>query len=175
MKWPRSSRILGLLLVLSAGVSCTTGEKALTEPSLASGETAERVEISPTLSVLLLCEPQAYVTATKRIGPQGGLLRFGRHSLEVPRGALASHVTITAEQVSGAVNSVRLSPEGLRFAKPARLTLDYKNCADTQVAKRVAYTDELLRILEMPSSADYPRYDYVTGEIDHFSRYAVAY
>ncbi|HZN96666.1 MAG TPA: hypothetical protein VFB61_02965, partial [Gemmatimonadales bacterium] len=94
---------------------------------------------------------------------------------EIPRGALSSRVTITVEQVTGPVNSVRLSPEGLQFARPVRLTLEYRNCAATRLRKRVAYTDELLRILEMPSSEDYPKYDYVTGEIDHFSRYAVAY
>ena len=175
MKWPRSSRVLGSLLVLLAGLSCTTGEGAPTEPPLPVSETAGRIGISPVVSVLLLCEPQQYVSATKTIGRQGGSLRFGRHRLEIPSGALTSGVTITAEQVSGDVNSVRLSPEGLRFARPARLTLEYKNCADTRLAKRVAYTDELLRILEMPSSKDYPKYDYVTGEIDHFSRYAVAY
>ena len=175
MKWPRGSRVPGLLLVLLLGVSCTTGDSAPTEAPLALGETIELPNISPVLSVLLVCEPQEYVAAKKTIGPEGGSVRFGRHRLEIPRGALASRVTITAEQVTGNVNSVRLSPEGLRFARPARLTLEYRNCASTRSAKRVAYTDELLRVLEMPSSEDYPRYDYVTGEIDHFSRYAVAY
>jgi hypothetical protein len=174
MKWPRSSRVLGSMLVLLVGVSCTLEESAPTEPRVVLSET-QRPGISPVLSVLLLCEPQEYVAAKKRIGPEGGSLRFGRHRLEIPRGALASKVTITAEQVTGDVNSVRLSPEGLRFAKPAKLTMEYKNCADTRLAKRVAYTDELLRILELPSSEDYPKYEYVTGEIDHFSRYAVAY
>ncbi len=175
MKWPRSSRVLGSLLVLLLGVSCTAGESAPTEPPLVVSLRGERAGISPVIPVLLLCEPQEYASASKRIGPEGGSLRFGRHRLEIPRGALSSRVTITAEQVTGPVNSVRLSPEGLQFARPARLTLEYRNCGATRLRKRVAYTDELLRILEMPSSEDYPKYDYVTGEIDHFSRYAVAY
>jgi hypothetical protein len=175
MKWPRSFRVLGSLLVLLLGVSCATGEGAPTEPPLEVSQRGERPGISPVIPVLLLCEPQEYVSASQRIGPEGGSLRFGRHRLEIPRGALSSRVTITAEQVTGPVNSVRLSPEGLQFAKPARLTLEYRNCATSQLRKRVAYTDELLRILELPSSEDYPKYDYVTGEIDHFSRYAVAY
>jgi hypothetical protein len=173
MKW-RSSRVLGSLLVLLLGVSCATGEGAPTEPPLELTQRGERPG-TPVISVLLLCEPQEYVSASQRIGPEGGSLRFGRHRLEIPRGALTSRVTITAEQVNGPVNSVRLSPEGLQFARPARLTLEYRNCTATRLPKRVAYTDELLRILEMPSSEDYPKYHYVTGEIDHFSRYAVAY
>jgi hypothetical protein len=175
MKWPRWSRVSGLLLVLLLGVSCTTGEGAPTEPALTVSQSDVRLDIGPIFPVLLLCEPQEYVSASKRVGPEGGSLRFGRHRLEIPRGALTSRVTITAEQVTGATNSVRLSPEGLQFARPARLTLEYRNCAATGLPKRVAYTDELLRILELPSSEDYPKYDYVTGEIDHFSRYAVAY
>jgi hypothetical protein len=175
MKWSRSSNVLGSLLVLLLGVSCTTGESAPTEPPVVVSQSVKRPGISPVMPVLLLCEPQQYVSASQRIGPEGGSLRFGRHRLEIPRGALTSRVTITAEQVTGPVNSVRLSPEGLQFAKPAHLTLEYRNCAATGVAKRVAYTDELLQILEMPSSEDYPKYEYVTGEIDHFSRYAVAY
>jgi hypothetical protein len=175
MKWPRWSRILSSLLVFLAATSCTLDERAPTEPSISLSERVELPVTSPVISVLVLCEPQQYVSATKRIGPEGGSVRFGKHRLEIPRGALTSRVTIRAEQVTGFVNSVRLSPEGLRFAKPARLTLEYDNCASTQLSKRVAYTDELLRVLEMPVSEDYPKYEYVTGEIDHFSRYAVAY
>jgi hypothetical protein len=175
MKWPRWFHVSGSLLVLLLGVSCATGEGTLTEPPPEVSQSVERPKISPVMPVLLLCEPQEYVSASKTIGPQGGSLRFGRHRLEIPRGALTSRVTIKAEQVTGLVNSVRLSPEGLQFARPARLTLEYRNCAATGLPKRVAYTDELLRILEMPSSEDYPKYEYVTGEIDHFSRYAVAY
>jgi hypothetical protein len=174
MKWSRGSSILSLLLVLMLGVSCTTGDSTPTEMSLTEGD-ALRPSVEPLMVELLVCEAQRYEKASKTIGREGGSLRFGRHRLEIPPGALASRVTITAEQVTGPVNSVRLSPEGLRFARPARLTLEYKNCADTRQAKRVAYTDELLRILEMPASEDYPKYEYVTGEIDHFSRYAVAY
>jgi hypothetical protein len=95
--------------------------------------------------------------------------------LEIPRGALSKNVRIKAEQIRGGTSSVRFSPEGLRFAKPARLLLSYRDCASVKLPKRVAYTNELLRILELPLSQDYPKYEYVTGAIDHFSRYAVAY
>jgi hypothetical protein len=41
--------------------------------------------------------------------------------------------------------------------------------------KRVVYTDELLKILQLLPSKDATRSRTVTGKIDHFSRYAVAY
>jgi hypothetical protein len=150
---------------------------APTEVALSASEGPRRGPggAAPGLPELLACEAQPYVTAETTVGPDGGSLKIGRHRLEIPRGALASQVRITGEQISGSVNSVRLSPEGLRFAKSARLTLSYRNCASVRLLKRVAYTNELLRILEVPPSEDYPEYEYVTGTIDHFSRYAVAY
>jgi hypothetical protein len=175
MKWSHGSSILRLLLLLMLGVSCTTGDGTPTEISLTEGAALEGPSVEPLMIELVVCEAQRYEKSSKTIGREGGSLKIGRHRLEIPRGALASRVTITGEQVIGPVNSVRLSPEGLRFAKPARLTLDYRNCLSIPQEKRVAYTDELLRILELPSSEDYPDYEYVTAEIDHFSRYAVAY
>ena len=174
MKWPLRYSVPGLVLVLALGLGCTTDVSAPTEVPVAAsrGQLGTISQIAPEL---LTCKAQSYVVAEKIIGPRGGSLRIGRHRLEIPRGALASKVRITGEQVSGSVNSVRLSPEGLRFAKPARLTLSYDNCASVRLLKRVAYTSELLRILEVPPSEDYPEYEYVTGAIDHFSRYAVAY
>ena len=174
MKWPLRYSVPGLVLVLTLGLGCTTDVSAPTEVPVAAsrGLLGTISQIAP---ALLTCKAQSYVVAEKIIGPRGGSLRIGRHRLEIPRGALASKVRITGEQVSGSVNSVRLSPEGLRFAKPARLTLSYDNCASVRLLKRVAYTSELLRILEVPPSEDYPEYEYVTGAIDHFSRYAVAY
>lgn len=200
MKWFNRSRVTGLALVLTLVVSCTSSDSAPTgpvaapveQPSLLSGKNLDgddellgtglegsTVNGSDGILVatidLLTCESQPYVVARKTIGPSGGSLTIGRHRLEIPRGALTSKVRITGEQVSGTVNSVRLSPEGLRFAKPARLTLSYGDCASVTLRKRVAYTDELLKLLELPPSQDYPKYEYVTGAIDHFSRYAVAY
>jgi hypothetical protein len=174
MKWPLRYSVPGLVLVLTLGLGCTTDVSAPTEVPVAASR-GQLGTISPIAPELLTCKAQSYVVAEKIIGPRGGSLRIGRHRLEIPRGALASKVRITGEQVSGSVNSVRLSPEGLRFAKPARLTLSYDNCASVRLLKRVAYTSELLRILEVPPSEDYPEYEYVTGAIDHFSRYAVAY
>ena len=64
-------------------------------------------------------------------------------------------MTIKAEQVPGNVNSVRFSPEGLQFSKPATVELSYRNCSLLLgVLKRVAYTDEKLRILELIPSLD---------------------
>jgi hypothetical protein len=88
---------------------------------------------------------------------------------------VASWVKITAEQMRGSSNSVRFSPEGLNFKSPAVLTMSYENCSVNLLRKKIVYTDEKLSILELLFSLDYPKYDYVSAPINHFSRYAVAY
>jgi hypothetical protein len=56
------------------------------------------------------------------------------------------------------------------------LTISYDNCLVTLLKKQIVYTSESLSILELlTKSKDFPKYDYVTSPIDHFSRYAVAY
>lgn len=124
---------------------------------------------------LLICQQQEYAVTTAVIGPQGGQISVGNHTLTIFENALSADVTITAEQIEGTVNSVRFSPEGLQFAVPAELSLSYQNCAAVKWSKRVVYTDELLNILELPPSVDDSVNIRVKGEIDHFSRYAVAY
>ena len=130
-------------------------------------------------SGLLACDPLPYAINTVSIGPEGGSISVGPHVLTVPAGALAAPVEITAEAPSERVNSVRLLPEGLVFApgKPARLTLSYANCPllGRLLPKRIAYTDDLLSILSYVLSADDLLGRKVTGNLEHFSRYVVAW
>lgn len=129
-------------------------------------------------AVLLSCSPLPYAKSTATIGANGGVLTVGPHTLAVAPNALSRPVTITAEVVSGSVNSVRFSPEGLTFGKPgAALTMSYSNCSGLGMLlpKKVAYTNESLAILELVSSIDLFGQKRVTGQLKHFSRYAVAY
>lgn len=197
MTWNRTFFRVGLTLALLAGVSCTTNDtgtltdapvaQPLEQPSQSLGSLAGGLVggvgntvggvVSGLLEItgLLRCSEQPYAVAYGTIGPKGGTIHVGNHLLEIPSGALSKNVRIKAEQLRDHTNSVRFSPEGLRFAKSARLVLSYSNCSSVKPLKRVAYTDDLLRILELPLSQDYPIYRYVTGAIDHFSRYAVAF
>ena len=195
---PRLRRfsILGLALLLSVGVSCTstdTTAPVTSAPEQGSpqfgligdltdgltgavdGLTNTVVGTLGSVSDVRLCSPQPYDKETQTIGPEGGLIRVGTHTLIIPRGALSSPVTITAEQMSGKTNSIRFSPEGLRFEKPAVLTMTYGNCALVLLQKKIVYTDEKLRVLEVLRTLDLFQRKQATAGIDHFSRYAVAY
>jgi hypothetical protein len=170
--------------VLAGGVSCTSDDAlGPSEPSTPTQMTADDQQsllLGELLNGLkdlrlLSCSAQPYVAVTKVVGPGGGTIVVGTHKLVIPAGALARNYTIRAEQVPNRVNSVRFAPEGLKFARPAKLTLSYSNCSPLLLLKRVVYTDELLRILELIPSLDNLRTKTVTGDIRHFSRYAVAW
>jgi hypothetical protein len=167
--------LLAILLSLGLGVSCTSGDLGPTDapavPQFGS------VTVVPTIVTfdLLQCNPQRYVSVTKVVGPKGAKIKVGTHSLEIPAGALSQDVTIVAEQVTDATNSVRFSPEGLTFAQPAMLTMGYDNCVSNSAPKSIVYTTERLNILEQLKSDDKAQTKTVTSPIEHFSRYAVAY
>lgn len=177
----RNAVSLLLVPVLLVTVSCSTDEGAF-GPSLPEqpAQLLSDVTTSATTSLLeavelLACEEQPYAKTTKVIGPEGGTIVVGSHKLVIPKDALNRKVEITAEQVEGSANSVRFAPEGLQFARSVDVTLSYANCAQLPLKKRVVYTSELLKVLQLLPSKDAPNSRTVTGKIDHFSRYAVAY
>ena len=155
-KWTRKASALLLgFVVLAVGVACTS-EESLGPSSEQPAESLTGTLTSALSNLhLLSCSTQPYAVTTTVIGTQGGIIAVGTHRLLIPAGALVRSVTIKAEQVPGNVNSVRFSPEGLQFSKPATVELSYRNCSLLLgVLKRVAYTDEKLRILELiPSPA----------------------
>ncbi len=123
------------------------------------------------------CNPLSPRTEGADIGPWGGELRIGPHTLIVPPGALLQRTRITGRITSDTVNSVQFSPEGLRFVVPAILQLSYANCKRSNpLPMKVVYTsDDLLRLLELIPSQDRKLKQTVVGLISHFSRYAIAY
>lgn len=131
------------------------------------------------LGQLVSCKPQRYASASKVIGPRGGILQVGKHTFYVPAGALDSNVRITAEAPKGNVISVRFQPEGLHFDRRHEpvLTLDYSDCGLVRnlLPKRIAYTDERLSILSILQSLDNLFTRRVSARIEHFSRYAIAW
>jgi hypothetical protein len=129
------------------------------------------------LPALLACPGQPEASAEEAIGPEGGTLQIGPHQLVVPPGALDSLVLISAVAPADSVLSVQFAPEGLTFARPARLTLSYANCplVPSLLPKRIAYTSDVLELLEVLLSSDNLLRKQVSADLDHFSRYAVAW
>jgi hypothetical protein len=184
MSWNRRFATLALTLALVAGVSCTAADTTSPDqPSQLLGTLTDAtnnllggtVQGVLGLTDLLTCSPQPYASTTKVIDRDGGEIRVGSHVLVIPRDALRKKTTITAEQMRGSTNSVRFSPEGLRFEKSAQLTMSYDNCILVLLPKKIVYTSETFSILELLKSTDIFKSKTVKAGIDHFSRYAVAY
>jgi hypothetical protein len=199
MNWNRKFLTLALVLALSAGVSCTTADNTAPDESASQALQASQSlgsvlggvvggvdqVVGGTVNVvggvledltgLLTCSEQKYDVGEATIGPKGGTIKVGKNLLEIPQGALSRNVKIKAEQIRGSTNSIRFSPEGLRFEKPATLTIDYKNCQQRDVKKTIVYTSEGLKILEARPSLDLLKKNSISAPIDHFSRYAVAW
>ena len=126
---------------------------------------------------LLTCTPLPYDSVTQTIGPEGGTILVSAHTLTIPPGALDTAVTITAVAPSDTIRHVRFQPQGLQFQQPASLTLSYAGCSllGSLAPKRIAYTTDALLILEYLPSVDDFLGRTVTGELHHFSEYAIAW
>jgi hypothetical protein len=126
---------------------------------------------------LVRCTPLPEDAVSETIGPEGGVITVGPHTLSIPPGALAEPVTITAVAPSDTVNRIVFGPEGLVFQQAPRLTMSYANCRGLGliVPKHIALTTDLLQILELLQSIDNIFARTVSARIQHFSTYAVAW
>ena len=182
----KSARIhvSAVLIALSLALtSCSEGSSPVAPEVAAPPQVQSDAELlgllSPVLNKvgLLQCRalPEAYATA--RIGSEGGTLRVGPHTLTIPRGALDRTVTITAYAPSGRYNHIEFQPHGLEFDRPASLTMSYANCdvLGSLLPKHIAYTTERFKILYLLQSVDNLLQKKVTGRVDHFSDYVLAW
>lgn len=173
----QSIRSFAVLFALVLGSCLEQSPTAPVQPPADLGLTGTVEGVLAPVTGLLSCEPQPYQLVSQKIGSGGGKVTIGPHTLVVPRGALRRETVITAEIIADNASSVRFTPEGLTFAKPAKVTLSYAHCngATSMLSKRVAYTTDLLAILEYLDSRDDARRKQVSADLDHFSRYAVAW
>ena len=182
----KSTRLLLIGLAVLAVANCgEQGPTGVTAPAI-QAPVATAATLRPENSLvggllqglgLLKCSPLPVDSSSQTIGPWGGVLTVGPHTLVVPPGALSRNVTITAVLSADTVNAITFKPEGLRFQRPAYLTMSYANCnlLGRLLPKRVAYTNDAYQILEYLLSLDNLFSKKVTGQVHHFSHYAVAW
>lgn len=171
MRRPRYflNTILGV--VIAAGCS--------NAPSASEPETPN-LSLQRTGLLFANCSNPARFDVSKSVGPEGGTVQMGPHTLEIPAGALSRTVTITAKNgpnASSKGNAIKFGPDGLRFNSYARLTVSTSNCTGLGLLNLplIVYTDDLFSILELEPSLPRLFEKKVTGFITHFSQYAVAY
>ena len=170
MKAVRALVVLVLVLLVSPSCSPTPTAPATPEASLIGSL------LGPT--GLLKCSNLPYDSSTVTIGPLGGTISAGPHWLTIPPGAVLSPTAITMTAPTGqGVNAVKFKPAGLHFVTPAVLSMSYSNCSllGILLPKRIAYTDDNLNIISYLLSLDNLLSSRVTGKLNHFSEYAVAW
>src|SRR5438094_10172751 len=116
----RMRRLTAVLLVSLAAVLSCLPDRSPTAPAVPPPNASLLGGLLQATG-LLQCTPLPYASTTKTIGPAGGIINVGPHTLVIPPGALSQNVTITAEAPSARVNSVRFTPQGLRFSVSAVL------------------------------------------------------
>jgi len=164
--------LIGIVLVALS--SCSTADRVSGPSQSLPAIAADRGLVGHDL---LPCPGTPEASGEDEIGPEGGTLKIGPHRLVVPAGALDSVVLISAVATADSVVSVQFAPEGLTFSRPARLTLSYGACpfVPTLLPKRVVYTTDALEMIELLLSSDDTVHEKVSADLDHFSRYAVAW
>src|SRR2546429_4947052 len=170
--------VRALAVVVWVPLVSTSGGKS--PPAPATEATPEASLIGSLLGPtgLLKCSNLPYDSNTVTIGPLGGTISAGPHWLTVPPGAVLSPTAITMTAPTGqGVNAVKFKPVGLRFVTPAVLSMSYSNCSllGILLPKRIAYTDDNLNIISYLLSLDNLLSSRVTGKLNHFSEYAVAW
>ena len=166
---------LALLASTTAALSCGDRAGGPTAPDRPIPALEAGFGDSP--AGLLRCRPLAYDSVTQMVTPAGGVLRVSKHVLSIPAKALGHPVRITLVVPPDSVNRIQMQPEGLVFETSVELTMSYVNCntdASTD-PKRIAYTDDSLTILEYEPSVDDFHGKKVTGQLTHFSQYAVSW
>jgi hypothetical protein len=176
----KATRLVVVALCLSLALACGDHTPTAAPPPQAAPPVPEASLIGGLLGPtgLLKCSNLPYAQSTATIGPLGGSISAGPHTLTVPPGALTAPVSITMTAPTGlGVNAVKFQPEGLQFTAPAVLSMSYSNCSllGNLLPKRIAYTDDNLNILSYLLSLDNLLSKRVTGTVNHFSDYVVAW
>jgi hypothetical protein len=131
----------------------------------------------PQSSQLFVCAADTVAASdTATIGPLGGVITFGSHSLLIPPGALLRQTTITATMPADGHLTAVLQPEGLQFVVPATLTLGYSQCnPQPDNSLNIVYLNGPLgQILQWLPSVLHLDSHTVSALIGHFSVYAAA-
>jgi hypothetical protein len=165
------------LLVALAVASGSCADRTLTGPAPVAAPRADLLGWLLGTTGLLKCSPLPYDSVAQTIGPAGGTIRVGPHTLVIPAGALGTNVKISAVIPSATVNAVRFSPQGLSFARATSLSMSYANCSllGQLLPKHIAYTTDNYVILDLLPALDLLQLQQVQAPVWHFSDYAVAW
>ena len=164
--------------VLGAILAAACANEA-TAPDVSLVENSHDTPLTPAPALgFARCTPQPSASSSVHIGPNGGVVRAGRHMLRIPAGALKRPVLITMEAPSDSLNYIVFGPEGLTF-EPAHLptlVMSYRNCSikdRPELSLEIVYTDDAMSaVLDTTTAVSTDTLNLTFGaQLRHFSRY----
>jgi len=164
-----------VLLVAATAAALSCADHGITGPTPPSIGTP--VLQASTTSKRGSCSTVIVGMIRQTVGPAGGVVALGPARLTIPPGALSAPVTIQAQIPAGySGNYIQFKPDRVVFEQPATLTLSYSNCSLANATQlKVAQVSDVLQIIQyVPSTNDLDAHT-VTGQLQHFSNYAVAW
>lgn len=183
MKPFRSLAALCSALLLAFALGCSP-DKAPTAappaPDLAliddlTGTVTDLAGLVLPIKGLLACNVTRTYSTAREIGPTGGTIQVGPHSLFIPANALSAPTRITATAPAGDVVEIQFQPHGLEFRKKTTLTMSYRDCGLLRgVLPQIVYADDKRNILEQLLSVPDLLRRTVSAKTDHFSSYILA-
>jgi hypothetical protein len=177
MRLPRvwcSTLVVGMAVAVSGCADSPATGPAPEKPLVSIGDF---IKIFDGIAALVdSCASLPSTTVSQTIGREGGTIAIGPDTLRIPPGALHKPVTIEAALPAGYfVNVVTFRPDGLRFHKPASLTMGYSNCSIYGGNLKIAQVTDDLQIIGYLPSTNNRKNKTVSGRLEHFSNYAVAW
>ena len=186
--WTGRRMLAAVTLGVALMVGCSAADRAPTAPPAPSvaapllGETVDLLggtvtTLGKTLGLVSSCTPLPSATVSKVIGPNGGTISFGPHTIYFPQGALQESTLITATAPSSSTPLAQFQPHGLTFpggSKSPVLSMSYANCSTSLLERKIVYVDNALTILEILKSAELKNEQVAVAQLRHFSSYAVA-
>ena len=177
-----------LIMVLVLAMGCSNFESPVmsqnSEPEIGLWNPQPGDQVVPGRDVPILSAPGGLnadgsnataLPVSAVIGPAGGRLRLGNHTLKIPAGAVNRDITFTMAIASISGVAVDCGPRPFRFNVPVELTLSYAGTqyedSDSQGSLEIFYMNGRTCI-PMPCLVD-PNGKSVTAQLDHFSRYII--
>ena len=167
------------LLMFVAGAIATASSCGGPVPTSPHSAPLRAALVQATDTGLVQCKPLPHASVAKMVGPAGADVKVGPYDLNIPKGALQQKVTITATIPSQAnLHVVQFGPDGLVFLVPASLKMSYAHCTGVSKSVRpdqIAVVDNALAVLNyLPTTID-TMAQVLTGQVPHFTNYAVAW
>ncbi len=153
------------------GASPALSKDSATELSKKKGQ-------SGTLDFLMVAvrDPHENGVTQKWVGPAGGVIKHGDHSVVIPSGALSNWVKIRFSMPKSDTLLFDLQPSDTEFNLPIQLVFEYDNAVLTGVNEnklQLVVLDTAKKEWDSVQTTVLPAVDVVDGLSDHFSRYAI--